>query len=216
MIGEWNSNYGLTGANLIRWIFSYLDFSSLQQGRLVCKSWHQFLTNDRILWLKMVMKTKPYLENVFIKLTYQETNLSAYFVKKFFEYIKKQHSLNYKQLFNLFGRIVSMSFVIANQANLEYHFIGEKLSQEIETKRQNDFICKWMEKNYKNVRIQKKDIRDLKERINALGNHLPFEMKLEMQLVFLPRIFKIEKNWVQLMFEIRQHLMRVLHMQLEI
>ena len=31
LIGDWISNYGLTGANLTRWIFSYMDFSTLQK-----------------------------------------------------------------------------------------------------------------------------------------------------------------------------------------
>ena len=61
-IGDLISNYGMTGENVANQIFSQLDFSSLQQGQLVCKSWNRFLANDRNLMLKLLMKTKPYLE----------------------------------------------------------------------------------------------------------------------------------------------------------
>ena len=56
------SDYELTGQNIALQILSYLDFSSLQNGLLVCKNWNQFLTKDRTLWLKMLGKTQPFLE----------------------------------------------------------------------------------------------------------------------------------------------------------
>ena len=54
--GDW------TGANISREIFSYLDFGTLMQVRSVCKTWNDFLTNERFLWLKFLKRTKPYLE----------------------------------------------------------------------------------------------------------------------------------------------------------
>ena len=62
MIGDLISNYGMTGENVAHQIFSQLDFSSLQEGQLVCKTWNRFLANDRNLILNLLMKTKPYLE----------------------------------------------------------------------------------------------------------------------------------------------------------
>ena len=56
-------NYGMTGENLAHQIFSYLDFSSLQGGRLVCKSWNHFLTNDKMLWMDL-LKFVVYSEKV--------------------------------------------------------------------------------------------------------------------------------------------------------
>lgn len=62
-IEELLSNYGkLTGVFLANQIFSYLDFSSLQQARLVCKSWNFFLIKDRKMWIKILKRTQPYLE----------------------------------------------------------------------------------------------------------------------------------------------------------
>ena len=47
LIGELISNYGeITGTSLVHEIFSYLDFSTLQQIRLVRQSWNFFLTKD--------------------------------------------------------------------------------------------------------------------------------------------------------------------------
>ena len=62
IIGDLISKYGMTGENVAHQIFSQLDFSSLQQGQLVCKTWNRFLANDRNLILNLLMKTKPYLE----------------------------------------------------------------------------------------------------------------------------------------------------------
>jgi hypothetical protein len=71
-IEELLSNYGkLTGVFLANQIFSYLDFSSLQQVRLVCKSWNFFLIKDRKMWIKILKRTQPYLE-------YLSNNLSMY------------------------------------------------------------------------------------------------------------------------------------------
>ena len=64
------SNYGkLTGVFLANQIFSYLDFSSLQQARLVCKSWNFFLIKDRKMWIKILRRTQPYLKYLSNKLS---------------------------------------------------------------------------------------------------------------------------------------------------
>merc|ERR1712080_99036 len=148
IIGEWISNYGMTGANLTQWIFSYLDFSSLQQGRLVRKGWCHFLTYDWVMWRNMLMKAKPYLENLFNKLSndkYMEIS-DAYrkLSKDVFERIKKQGSLPYKQRLKLFGKIQSIMVIIQRSnfqigagcdlrlhMDLKYNLIGNNLFQEI-------------------------------------------------------------------------------------
>ena len=62
IVGVFLSEYGMTGENIALQIFSNLDFSSLQNGLLVCETWNQFLTKDRTLWLKMLGKTQASLE----------------------------------------------------------------------------------------------------------------------------------------------------------
>ena len=50
--GDW------TGKNIARQIFCNLDYESLMQVRLVCKSWNSFVTKDRFIWLKMLWNDK--------------------------------------------------------------------------------------------------------------------------------------------------------------
>ena len=69
MIGILLSNYGMTGENLVREIFFNMNFWSIQQLKLVCKSWNIFISKDRILMLNIVRQAEPKLENLFIKLS---------------------------------------------------------------------------------------------------------------------------------------------------
>ena len=62
IVGNLLCNYGLTGEDLAHEIFSYLDFSSIQESRLVSKPWNLFLSNDKKLWLEMLRQTQPYIE----------------------------------------------------------------------------------------------------------------------------------------------------------
>ena len=62
IIGSLLCSYGMTGENLARDIFSYMDVSSIEEVRLVCKSWNIFLTNDEKLWMDILSQTLPYLE----------------------------------------------------------------------------------------------------------------------------------------------------------
>lgn len=62
IVGNFLYNYGLTGQNLAHDIFSYLDFPSIQDSHLVCKSWSIFLSNDRKLWMDILRQTQPFFE----------------------------------------------------------------------------------------------------------------------------------------------------------
>ena len=62
LVGNLLGNYGLTGENLAHQIFSYLDFSSIQDSRLVCKSWNLFLRNNKKIWLQLLRQTQPFFE----------------------------------------------------------------------------------------------------------------------------------------------------------
>ena len=69
MIGILLSNYGMTGENLVREIFFNMNFWSIQQLKLVCKSWNIFISKDRILMLNIVRRAEPKLENLFSQLS---------------------------------------------------------------------------------------------------------------------------------------------------
>ena len=62
LVGKLLGNYGLTGENLAHQLFCSLDFSSIQDSRLVCKSWNIFLSNDRKLWMELLRQTQPFFE----------------------------------------------------------------------------------------------------------------------------------------------------------
>ena len=62
IIGSMITEKGLTGENICREIFSYLDFSSLRFSRMVSKTWYQFLTQQRSIWMDFLLKLKPYLQ----------------------------------------------------------------------------------------------------------------------------------------------------------
>jgi hypothetical protein len=67
IVGNLLCNYEMTGEDLAHEIFSYLDFSSIQDSRLVSKPWNHFLSNDRKLWMEILRRTQPYIQF----LTYQ-------------------------------------------------------------------------------------------------------------------------------------------------
>ena len=62
IVGNLLCNYGMTGEDLAHEIFSYLDFSSIQDSRLVSKPWNLFLSNDRKLWWEILRQTQPYIQ----------------------------------------------------------------------------------------------------------------------------------------------------------
>ena len=65
MIGILLSNYGMTGENLVREIFFNMNFWSIQQLKLVCKSWNIFISKDQILMLSIVRQAEPKLKNIY-------------------------------------------------------------------------------------------------------------------------------------------------------
>ena len=62
IVGNLLCNYGMTGEDLAHEIFSYLDFSSIQDSRLVSNPWNLFLSNDRKLWMEILIQTQPYIQ----------------------------------------------------------------------------------------------------------------------------------------------------------
>ena len=117
--GDW------TGANISREIFSYLDFATLMQVCLVCKTWKNFLTNDRFLWLKFLKRTKPYLEQLSIRFLPDENhpdvskNLKKW--NGFFDYCEKS-DLNFRQIVNIFRQIQSIYAVAEDKWKYNFHF----------------------------------------------------------------------------------------------
>jgi len=215
MIGDWISNYGMTGENLTRWIFSYLDFSSIQKGRLVCRTWCRYLINDRILWHGILMKSKIYLEMFFNKMSPDKYNLTSTLFKEFTHYFfmcieNKKNLLDYDQIFKLFGKIQSIIVIVGshNQGSeklndLKYNVVGKSLYQEIVVKlisgnypfynRLNSKFCQ--------IGLLKTHIRHLKEELRDADNYALFSDGFLQHFKFsIQRSIQIEQQKIQKLF----------------
>lgn len=186
LIGDWISNYGLTGANLTRWIFSYMDFSTLQKGRLVCKTWCQYLTYDRILWLNILLKSRLYLEMFFNKLSHEKYKLTAAlfsdFTKDFFQCIKDRN-LHYEHIFKIFGDVHSIIIIIGCHNNgyrdlydVKKKIVGKHLYEDIVVKILRGSVPFYNNMNSKLTKVGmfKNHIRYLKDEYRDIDNFVLF------------------------------------------
>ena len=111
IVGVFLTNYGLTGENIVLQIFSYLDFSSLTKGLLVCKTWKQFLTRDRTLWLKMLGQTQPSLEYLSNELSNGDDDERKVW-QEFFDSLKMKEDIKFDKISQLFTKITTMFVII--------------------------------------------------------------------------------------------------------
>ena len=176
IIGELQ-NYGeMTGGNISREILSYLDFSTLQRGRLVSKSWNGFLSNDKKIWQDVLKKQLPNLIHFTNKLAENEEENSTFW-KEVWSSIEKKDNISPKKLFYSFKKVQSIFEIVKICANSELKryerfqlhdylpfeddFTGEKVKKEIRReirKKENLFI----------VSLQQQ-MRDLEEGKNHLA-----------------------------------------------
>ena len=54
--------YGMTGENISRKVFSYLDIFSLMRGRMVSKTWNRYLSQQKCIWMAHLRKTLSFLD----------------------------------------------------------------------------------------------------------------------------------------------------------
>ena len=144
IIGTLVCNYGMTGENLVRKIFSYMDVSSIQEGHLVCKNWNFFLINDKKLWMDILRQTHPYFEFLTRQLLSDEeyaADAKTKIWKKNFDFIEENDKISCRKIIQLFKRIqmiqVFFQDLIQNCPVYDFfqkEFIGEKLAGEIQLK----------------------------------------------------------------------------------
>ena len=162
LIGELLSNYGeMTGGNIVRQIYSYMDFSTLQQSRLVSQSWNLFLINDKKICLQLLEKHLTNLIYFTNQLTENEEENSSFW-KEFLSRIEKtDNDGSLKEIIQAFKKVqgifeIVMNFKNSNKkrfANLDMSnylpqyfnddFVGEKVKKEIRlkiTKKENAFL----------------------------------------------------------------------------
>ena len=144
IIGTLVCNYGMTGENLVRKIFSYMDVSSIQEGHLVCKNWNFFLIKDRKLWMDILRQTHPSFEFLTRQLLSDEeyaADAKTKIWKKNFDFIEENDKISCRKIIQLFKRIqmiqVFFQDLIQNCPVYDFfqkEFIGEKLAGEIQLK----------------------------------------------------------------------------------
>ena len=137
IVGVFLSDYGMTGENIALQIFSNLDFSSLQNGLLVCETWNQFLTKDRTLWLKMLEKTQASLEYLSNELSNGDENERKVW-KEFFESLKTKEEIKFEKISKLFTKILIMFGVIQewgdeNDCEVEGYYLPEGFKDDLFT-----------------------------------------------------------------------------------
>ena len=139
IIGELLENYGeMTGGNISREILSNLDFSTLQQGRLVSKSWNGFLSNDKKIWQDVLKKQLPNLIHFTNKFAQNEEENSTFW-KEVWSSIEKDDNKGPKELIDTFKRVQHIFEIVKICAKktvyyLPFHddFVGEKVKKEIQ------------------------------------------------------------------------------------
>jgi hypothetical protein len=135
IVGVFLSDYGLTGQNVALQILSYLDFSSLQNGLLVCEKWNQFLTKDRTLWLQMLGKTQPVLQYLSNELSNGDEDERKVW-QEFFDSLKIKEDIKFDKISSLFTKVTTMFFVIQAWGDENFYKVeGYYLPENFE----NDF-----------------------------------------------------------------------------
>jgi len=142
IIGSLLCNYGLTGENLAREIFSYMDFSSIEGGHFVCKSWNIFLINDKKLWMNILRQTQPYCEFLSRQLSDEDFAGARKTWKGYFDFVEKDDDHSCHEIVQVFKRIQMVQVLFQDVIQdcpvpvykvFEREFIGEKLAGEIQS-----------------------------------------------------------------------------------
>lgn len=131
--------------------FSYLNFSLIQDSRLVCKSWNLFLNKDKILWLEKLRKTQPFFEFLNNQLSSNRKAKNSAFnetkknwIKEFFDSIEilaKNDDFSCQNLIQLFKKIqvvvhAALQGVVIHDCPaykvFQKEFLGTKFAEEIQ------------------------------------------------------------------------------------
>ena len=177
LIGELLSNYGeMTGGNIVRQIYSYMDFSTLQQSRLVSKSWNLFLINNKKICLKFLEKHLPNLIYFTNQLAENEEENSSFW-KEFLSSIEKaDNNSSLKEIFQAFKKVqgifeIVKIFTNSNKKRFEKlemsnylpqnfndDFVGEKVKKEIrrEIKKKGNRFLVALLSNFRHLEQAKK------------------------------------------------------------
>ena len=192
IIGELMTNYGdMTGRNIVREIFSYLDFSTLQRGLLVANSWKNFLENDKKIWLDLLEKQVPNLIHFTNKLAENEEENSTYW-KEVWSSIEKEDKIGPKELIDSFKKVQHIFEIVKIHANRERKRL-ENLAENFPHLR-HDYHWDYLpyQDDFVGEKVKKEIQREIKKKENPFMVSLQGEMKnLEVALFYT----EVPKSW---------------------
>ena len=158
LIGELLSNYG--EPDITREIFSYVDFTTLQQSRLVSKSWNHYLANDKKIWLQAMEKHLPNLIYFTNQLTINEEENSTFWKEVWSSSIEKaDDDGSLKKIIQAFKKVQSIFEIV-------------KICGESKQKRFQHFnIANWLPQNFNDDfvggKVKKEIRREIKKNLTV-------------------------------------------------
>ena len=141
------------------------------------------MSNDRLLSLDILVKTKPYLEHISNDL--EISARFAAFIKHFFDFLKIFERLNFEEMFKIFKRIQCVIAIFDECqipdpklrwfkiSGLKNHLVGERLYQDMEReiKKANDPFLE-------SLRVNIIEMDDLKEELEELLVDVEMALKI--------------------------------------
>ena len=215
LIGELLENYGdMTGGNIVREIFSYLDFSTLQRGLLVANSWKDFLANDKKIWLDLLEKQVPNLIHFTNKLAENEEENSTYW-KEVWSSIEKEDNIGPKELIDSFKKVQHIYEIVKIHANRERKRL-ENEAENFPPHLRYDYHWDYLpyQDDFVGEKVKEEIQREIKKKENPFMVSLQGEMKnLEVALFYT----EVPKSWNRprkdkILREIRNYLLNELTM----
>ena len=141
------TNYG--EPDITRQIFSYVDFSTLQESRLVSKSWNHYLANDKKIWMQAQEKHLPNLIYLTNQLAENEEENSTFWKEVWSSIKEVDDDISLKEIIQAMKQVQSIFEIIKICAegkqkrfenlkmvdylpqNFNDDFVGEKVKKEI-------------------------------------------------------------------------------------
>ena len=184
LIGELLSNYGeMTGGNIVRQIFSKMDFSTLHQSRLVSQSWNLFLINNKKICLQFLEKHLTNLIYFTNQLAENEEENSSFW-KEFLSRIEKADNDScLKEIIQAFKKVQGIFETVKTfKNNNTKRFANLDMSDYLPQNFNDDFVGEKVKQEIRR-KIKKKENRFLVALLSNFGHleHAKIKMKIRMQ-----------------------------------
>ena len=193
------TNYG--EPDITRQIFSYVDFSTLQESRLVSKSWNHYLANDKKIWMQAQEKHLPNLIYLTNQLAENEEENSTFWKEVWSSIKEVDDDISLKEIIQAMKQVQSIFEIIKICAegkqkrfenlkmvdylpqNFNDDFVGEKVKKEIRREIKRGEKRKFMVVLQRNIG----DLEQAKKWRNQLQNAV-------LTLVLMSKLIKSEES----------------------